>query len=81
MTMSLGFNGCATLTNLTNSHDLAPNFAGTLYGIINTFGTTSGFFAPMVVAYFTKEKVSIVLKLLFYWHLNKFYHLLFSEYC
>ena len=57
MTLSLGFNGCATLTNLLNSHDLAPNFAGTLYGIINTAGTTAGFLAPMVVAYFTKENV------------------------
>lgn len=28
ITLSLGFNGSATLTNLQNSQDLAPNFAG-----------------------------------------------------
>jgi hypothetical protein len=28
VTLSLGFNGAATLTNLQNSQDLAPNFAG-----------------------------------------------------
>lgn len=48
LTMSLGFNGAATLTNLQNSHDLAPNFAGTLYAIINFIGMSSGFFGPLV---------------------------------
>lgn len=46
--MSLGFNGAATLTNLQNSQDLAPNFAGTLYAIINFVGLSSGFFGPLV---------------------------------
>lgn len=53
--LSLGFNGAATVTNLQNSQDLAPNYAGSLYGIINFFGTTSGFISPLVVAYFTHE--------------------------
>lgn len=57
ITISLGFNGASTLTNLQNSQDLAPNFAGTLYGIINFFGTTTGFLTPMVVAHFTQERV------------------------
>lgn len=48
LTMSLGFNGAATLTNLQNSQDLAPNFAGTLYAIINFIGMSSGFFGPLV---------------------------------
>lgn len=59
MTASLGLNGAATLTNLQNSQDLAPNFAGTLYAIINFIGTTSGFLSPLVVTYFTKENVRI----------------------
>jgi MFS transporter, ACS family, solute carrier family 17 (sodium-dependent inorganic phosphate cotransporter), other len=57
ITFSLGFNGAATVTNLQNSQDLAPNFAGSVYGIINFFGTTTGFISPNVVAYFTAEQV------------------------
>lgn len=59
MTISLGFNGAATATNLQNSQDLAPNYAGTLYGIINCIGTTPGIFSPMIVAAFTKESNTI----------------------
>lgn len=58
ITFSLGFNGAATITNLQNSQDLAPNYAGSLYGIINFFATTSGFISPAVVGYFTAEQVS-----------------------
>lgn len=57
MTISLGFNGAATASNLANSQDLAPNYAGTLYGIINCIGTTPGIFSPLIVAAFTKEEV------------------------
>ncbi|XP_021706133.1 sialin [Aedes aegypti] len=56
ITLSLGFNGASTMTNLQNSQDLAPNFAGTLYGIINFVGTTSGFISPMLVAHFTADR-------------------------
>ncbi|XP_014102201.1 sialin [Bactrocera oleae] len=59
MTISLGFNGAATASNLQNSQDLAPNYAGTLYGIINCIGTTPGIFSPMIVAAFTKESNTI----------------------
>lgn len=57
ITASLGFNGAAALTNLLNAQDLSPNYAGTLYSIINTAGTTAGFVTPLVVAYFTKDSV------------------------
>ncbi|KAL7050318.1 hypothetical protein ACKWTF_004034 [Chironomus riparius] len=56
ITLSLGFNGAATMTNLQNSQDLAPSFAGQLYGIINFVATTSGFISPLIVAYFTQER-------------------------
>lgn len=59
ITASLGMNGASTLTNLQNSQDLAPNFAGSLYSIINFVGTSTGFISPMVVGYFTQERVSI----------------------
>ncbi|KAH9639340.1 hypothetical protein HF086_012950 [Spodoptera exigua] len=55
ITMSMGFNGAATLTNLQNHQDLAPNYAGTLYGIANCVGSTAGFFTPMITAYFTSS--------------------------
>lgn len=58
ITFSLGFNGASTLTSLQNSQDLAPNFAGTLYGIINCVGSTSGFISPYIVGALTAKHVS-----------------------
>ncbi|RVE43591.1 hypothetical protein evm_011775 [Chilo suppressalis] len=55
ITLSMGFNGAATLTNLQNHQDLAPNYAGTLYGVANAVGSTAGFFTPMITAYFTRS--------------------------
>lgn len=63
MTASLGFNGAAALTNMQNSQDLSPNYAGTLYSIINTAGITAGFVTPLVVAFFTKESVSKIIEI------------------
>lgn len=60
ISFSMGSNGAATLTNLVNHQDLAPNFAGTLYGIANGIGNTAGFFTPLVTAYFTKNGVRIL---------------------
>lgn len=57
ITSSLGFNGAATVTNLQNHQDLAPNYVGTLYGIANFIGTTTGFITPLITAHFTKEHV------------------------
>lgn len=58
ITFSLGFNGASTLTSLQNSQDLAPNFAGTIYGIINCVGSTSGFISPSIVGALTAKHVS-----------------------
>ncbi|KAI8439399.1 hypothetical protein MSG28_013202 [Choristoneura fumiferana] len=55
ITFSMGSNGAATLTNLVNHQDLAPNYAGTLYGIANGIGNTAGFVTPLVTAHFTKN--------------------------
>ena len=63
ITASLGFNGAATQTNLVNSQDLAPNFAGILYSIINFIGTSSGFISPMIVGLVTNEHVSSFISL------------------
>lgn len=59
ITLSLGFNGAATMTSSQNPQDLAPNFAASVFGIVNFFATTSGFLSPLVVSYFTREKVRI----------------------
>lgn len=60
LTISLGSNGASTITNLQNNQDLAPNFAGTLYGIANFIGGTAGFLAPMITGLVTRERVSVV---------------------
>jgi ACS family sodium-dependent inorganic phosphate cotransporter len=64
LSLALGFNGAALISNLSNNQDLAPNFAGFLYGIMNTIGTTSGFIIPpMVEGIAGKYGVSAIYKL------------------
>ena len=58
LTLSLGLTSTSTVTNDQNAQDLAPNYAGIIFSIINFVGTSSGFLAPMVVEYFTREGVS-----------------------
>ncbi|XP_026673449.1 sialin isoform X2 [Ceratina calcarata] len=49
LVLALGFNGAASISNLSNNQDLSPNFAGFLYGIMNTVGCTSGMIiSPLV---------------------------------
>ncbi|XP_017761499.1 PREDICTED: sialin isoform X2 [Eufriesea mexicana] len=49
LVLALGFNGAASISNLSNNQDLSPNFAGFMYGIMNTIGCTSGIIiSPMV---------------------------------
>lgn len=57
--LSLGLNGACTLTNLQNCQDLAPNFAGTLYGLINCIGSITGFLAPFVTSLLTEKRVKM----------------------
>lgn len=42
------------ITNLQNALDLAPNYAATLFSMMNIAGYTSGILAPLVGSYFTK---------------------------
>lgn len=49
LVLALGFNGAASISNLSNNQDLSPNFAGFLYGIMNTVGCTSGMIIPPLV--------------------------------
>lgn len=58
ISLSLGFNGASVMTSGQNCQDLAPNYAGSVFGIVNFFATTSGCISPLVVSYFTREQVS-----------------------
>lgn len=73
--LALGFNGAACQTSLVNHQDLAPNYAGSLYGIMNTFGSFPGFIIPMVIGWLTKDNVKNAFFHQFFisWHfLNNF---------
>lgn len=49
LVLALGFNGAASISNLSNNQDLSPNFAGFIYGLMNTVGSTSGMIiSPLV---------------------------------
>ncbi|KAJ9584718.1 hypothetical protein L9F63_020923 [Diploptera punctata] len=54
LTLSLGFNGASVGSCLANPHDLAPNFAATIFGIQNgvasIFSALSGFIAGAITS-------------------------------
>lgn len=58
LVISMGLNGAATITNLRNPQDLAPNFAGTLFGIMSFFGGFTGFIVPAILGQLIKHGVS-----------------------
>lgn len=51
--VGLFFNGAITTSTLVNTTDIAPNFSGTLFGIINTTSTIASFIVPMVTGFMT----------------------------
>lgn len=55
LTFSMAINGAAVLTNLQNPQDLAPNFAGSIFGIISCIGGTTGFLVPAITGAFIAE--------------------------
>jgi hypothetical protein len=53
--MAMGFNGCV-YPGFNSTHvDMAPDFAGTLMGLTNSFGNLPGFIAPLVASAFYSE--------------------------
>lgn len=60
LTLAQGLNGAACVTNIQNPHDLAPNFAGTIYGIVNTFSGFTGVLTPVTTGQITKNNVTII---------------------
>ncbi|XP_069699796.1 vesicular glutamate transporter 1-like isoform X2 [Periplaneta americana] len=56
LTLSLGFNGASVGSCLANPHDLAPNFAGTIFGIQNAVGSLFSAFSGFIAGAITKDK-------------------------
>jgi len=54
LTVAVGCNGCIYSGEQSAMLDIAPNFAGTLMGVINALGNTMGFVAPTIVGYIIK---------------------------
>ncbi|CAL1548295.1 unnamed protein product [Lymnaea stagnalis] len=53
LTLAVGFSGFTMAGYSVNHLDIAPSFAGILYGITNTVGTTTGFIGPAILATLT----------------------------
>ncbi len=60
MTFSLGFNGFAYSGFMCTHVDMAPELAGTLFGITNSVASFPGFLAPAVANAFTKNEVRFI---------------------
>ncbi|GFO45158.1 vesicular glutamate transporter 1 [Plakobranchus ocellatus] len=58
LTLAVGFSGFTMAGYSVNHLDIAPTYAGVLYAISNTVGTTSGFIGPAIVGALTNGKVS-----------------------
>ncbi|KAK0055306.1 sialin-like isoform X2 [Biomphalaria pfeifferi] len=51
---------------LTNPADIAPRFAGVIFGLSNTFATLPGFIAPTVIGYITTNQTQDQWQVVFY---------------
>ncbi|XP_066585124.1 sialin-like [Prorops nasuta] len=58
--LALAFNGAATIASLSNNHDLSPNFAGVLYGIMNAAGSASGIIISSMVEEITTPHIKSI---------------------
>ena len=69
--LAMTFNG-ACFSGMNSTHvDMAPDHAGTLMGITNSFGNIPGFLATIVANQFTGKGVSLV-RLNITYNLNDF---------
>ncbi|XP_064653170.1 sialin-like [Lineus longissimus] len=55
LTLSISMNGFAVPGFLTNIVEIAPKFAGSVNGLVNTFGTAAGIISPAVVGALTNN--------------------------
>ncbi|XP_059476219.1 sialin-like [Neocloeon triangulifer] len=59
LTIASMISGSASSGTLVNSVDLAPNFSGSLLGLISIIGMSSGFVVPLVVGMIIRENQSM----------------------
>ncbi|XP_015123381.1 sialin isoform X1 [Diachasma alloeum] len=64
---ALALNGAACQTSLQNHQDLAPNYAGSLYGVMNTIGSFPGFIIPPVVGALIYEQSGVYQWRIMFW--------------
>ncbi|XP_064642406.1 sialin-like [Lineus longissimus] len=64
--IAVGFTSFTKSAYVVNHLDIAPKYAGILYGISNTFGTISGFAAPLVVGKMTTHGSREEWQIIFY---------------
>lgn len=73
ITCALALNGSMVITNLQNPLDLAPNYAGTLFSMMNITGYTSGILAPLIISLFVAEDQVKRTTIVFFFIGNHFY--------
>lgn len=57
LTLSIGLMGAVYSGFLINHLDLAPNLAGTVYGLVSGIASINSWLAPLVVATITEGQV------------------------
>eukprot|EP00794_Sanderia_malayensis_P011353 gene11353-12537_t len=63
LTLAVGFSGLSRSGFMVNHLDIAPRYAGLLYGITNCLGTIPGILSPPIVGIITKNEVILAIYL------------------
>ena len=58
--LNQAFNGAVVVSQLINPQDLAPNFSGTVFGMMNFFGMMTGIFVPTITGALNEHYVMIL---------------------
>lgn len=62
MTVSIAFRGFRFAGYIVNAVDIAPTYAGLIFGISNTAGAFAGFLTTLTVSYVTKNVSTISIR-------------------
>ncbi|WAR21429.1 S17A5-like protein [Mya arenaria] len=67
LTLGVAMSGCQYGSGfIVNPVDIAPRYAGIIFGISNTTGTLGGFLAPMAIGYLTSDRTREQWQMVFY---------------
>ncbi|KAK3593079.1 hypothetical protein CHS0354_038105 [Potamilus streckersoni] len=67
LTLGVAFSGCQYGSGfVVNPVDIAPKYAGVIFGISNTLGTLGGILAPIAIGYITTDKTREQWQTVFY---------------